>query len=323
LIRNHTIWLDTAGKPIDCHEGAIIRVGDTFYWYGRTYRGNVDGVFGEGGAKFRCGFVCYRSTDLVSWTNEGDILTYPDEPSWLTEGTWHRPRMIFNAKTGKYVLWFFRLCTNGRATAPDVIAVADHPVGPFSIVGKPKVEGLDPFGDLATFLDHDGQGYLGSGDRERNCWISRLADDFQSTIGPPVIVTAADSARQMEYEGICLARYKGKYLAAVSGVVGLNPSETTYAVADVPMGPWRVKGFISQKQTWNSQVGSFFYLKEMDCLFALCDQWLTGPTGQRVAAEQSSQLWLPIRFNPDTEKAEMIYTPQWDPFPRCGTAAVV
>jgi hypothetical protein len=57
LIRNHSHWLDTAGNLIDCHEGGIIRVGDTFYWHGREYVGNIDGIDGTKGVQFAADFA--------------------------------------------------------------------------------------------------------------------------------------------------------------------------------------------------------------------------------------------------------------------------
>ena len=46
-IRNYTAWTDTAGNPISCHDGGITRVGDTFYWYGTSYKGNPKGLWGR------------------------------------------------------------------------------------------------------------------------------------------------------------------------------------------------------------------------------------------------------------------------------------
>jgi len=312
LIRNHVNWLDTDGNLIDCHEGGITRFGDTFYWYGRSYHGNIDGIFGTRGAEFRCGLRCYRSTDLVNWTCEGPCLAYP-ETGWLTGGTWHRPRVIYNALTKKYVLWFFLLGIpeSSPAWVKDIVAVSDTPAGPFTILGERQIPGLSPSGDLALLLDHDGRGYLGNGDWDRNCLVCPLADDFQNTKGEPVISLAATA---WGYEGISLARYKGKYLCAGSRVVGLNASETTYSIADHPMGPYILKGPMSNHDTWKSQVGSFFYLKESDRLMVLCDQWLIGPDGTRVPAERSCQLWLPIAFDPATGIAKMEYHKEWDPY---------
>lgn len=95
--------------------------------------------------------------------------------------------------------------------------------------------------------------------------------------------------------------------------VGLDSSDTTYAIADVPMGPYVVKGRMSEQDTWRSQLSSFCYIHETDCLFAICEQWLIGPEGQPVTTEKSTQLWLPIIFAPATGIAEMRYAEQWDP----------
>jgi hypothetical protein len=36
-IRPGEVWLDTSGKPIQAHAGALIAVGDSvFYWYGEN-----------------------------------------------------------------------------------------------------------------------------------------------------------------------------------------------------------------------------------------------------------------------------------------------
>lgn len=306
LIQNHRVWHDTDGARIDCHEGAIIRVGDTFYWYGRRYEGNPEGIYGTKGAGFRCGFCCYSSTDLVHWKNLGMILSYP-KSGWLTEGTWHRPRMIYNALTKKYVLWFFVLAD--KYPCPVVVATADSPSGQFSIMGRVKNNYLS--GDLSFLLDDDGQGYI-CRDDARKCSVEPLAPDFLSPLPPQTIALPTNE----DYEGDCIVRYKGKYMVAASGVNGLAPSDTHYAMSDSPLGPYTYKGLLNPKGnlTWNSQIGSFFYLKESNVLMILCDQWLTGAKGERVTAEKSQQIWLPVQFDSKTGTAQIVYAEQWDPF---------
>src|SRR5262245_46207577 len=102
-IRNDQVWTDTKGERIDCHEGGILRVGDTFYWHGRSYNGHKTGMYGREGAEYRCGLNVYSSKDLVNWTSHGSCLSYP-ETGWITEGTWHRPRVLYNEPTKKYVM---------------------------------------------------------------------------------------------------------------------------------------------------------------------------------------------------------------------------
>ena len=76
-IRNYTAWPDTAGNPISCHDGGITRVGDTFYWYGTSYRGNPSGLWGRKAAHLQQGFNCYSSKNLVDWKYEGVCFTFP------------------------------------------------------------------------------------------------------------------------------------------------------------------------------------------------------------------------------------------------------
>jgi hypothetical protein len=304
-IQNHSRWLDSDGTLIDCHEGGILRVGDTFYWYGRAYKGNLDGVYGTGGAKFRCGLTCYSSTDLVHWKNRGAILSYPDS-GFLTGGTWHRPRVLFNAKTGKYVLWFFMFPDGTKTTFTMVVATADSPTGPFTVLTGP---GFHTTGDLALFQDRDGRGYL-CFEEGRKIRVSALSDDYLSLSGP-VAMALQDGG---PHEGSSIAFYRGRYLVAGSAVVGLDPSDTHYAVADSVLGPYEYKGLMSEQKTWKSQISAFFYIAESDRLMAMCEQWLVGPDGKRAPGEESCQLWLPVVFDPKTGSARLEHVDQWDPW---------
>ncbi len=60
-IHNYSAWTDTAGNPISCHDGGITRMGDTFYWYGTSYKGNPKGLDGHKNAHLQQGFNCYSS----------------------------------------------------------------------------------------------------------------------------------------------------------------------------------------------------------------------------------------------------------------------
>jgi len=304
-IRNHTRWTDTDGNLIDCHEGGLLRVGDTFYWYGRAYQGNVDGIYGAGGAKFRCGLTCYSSSDLVHWKNLGGILAYPDS-GFLAGGTWHRPRVLFDGKTGKYVLWFFMFPDGTKSTFTMVVATADVPTGPFTVLTGP---GFHVTGDLALFRDGDGKAYL-CYEEGRKILVSELTPDLLNLTGP--VTTALKDGGA--HEGSSIAKYKGRYLVAGSHVAGLDPTDTFFAVADAPLGPYEYKGLMSERKTWNSQISAFVYIAESDRLMAMCEQWLVGPDGKRAPAVESCQLWLPVSFDPKTGMAWMEHVDRWNPW---------
>ena len=129
-IRNHTVWIDTAGNPISCHDGGITRVGDTFYWYGDELSKAI-----PRDSTARChqarpkytdvqnGFNCYSSKNLVDWKYEGVCMQFPKD-GWLARGTSHRPNVLYNDKTGKYVLWFFCIGTTEPQYPAAMLAIA-------------------------------------------------------------------------------------------------------------------------------------------------------------------------------------------------------
>ncbi len=314
-IRNHAAWTDTAGNPISCHDGGITRVGDTFYWYGTCYKGNPTGVWGRKGALFQQGFNCYSSKNLVDWKYDGVCFQFPKD-GWLAKGTSHRPNVLACDKTGKFVLWFFCIGT----TEPEypaamlAVAVADKPAGPFTFVGQRNTAEEHGWGqDMGLFEDTDGKGYLVYDDGHRNIRVDLLADDFLSTSGQTTIALKSDG-KSKRYEGAALIRYKGKYIAAGSGVEGWNPTDTSYAVADAPLGPYREMGRMSEQRTWNSQISNVVYIAESDKVFAMCDQWFRGPKGERVPIDESCQLWLPVSFDPVSGAAKMLNVDAWNPW---------
>jgi hypothetical protein len=314
LIRNDTTWLDTAGNPISCHDGGITRVGDSYYWYGTSYKGNPTGLWGRKGAPLQQGFNCYSSKNFVDWKYEGVCFEFPKD-GWLAKGTSHRPNVLQNDKTGKYVLWFFCIGTvePEYPAAMLAVATADKPVGPFTFLGQrdsAEERGLGQ--DLGLFKDDDGKGYLVYDDGHRNIRIDLLSEDFLSTSGK-TCVALATNGKTKRHEGAALIRYKGKYIAAGSGVEGWNPTDTSYAVADSPLGPYKEMGLMSEKRTWNSQISNFVYIPESDTVFAMCDQWLRGPGGARVEIDQSLQLWLPVSFDHATGVAKMQFAKEWKP----------
>jgi hypothetical protein len=168
--------------------------------------------------------------------------------------------------------------------------------------------------DLGLFRDDDGKGYLVYDDGHRNIRVDLLADDYQSVSGKTTIALRSDPGAGKRYEGAAMAKYKGRYIVAGSGVRGWNPTDTSYAVADAPLGPYREMGLMSEQNTWSSQISNFVHIKESDIVFAMCDQWFRGPNGERVPIDQSCQLWLPVSFDART----VMWNKLLDDIQRCG-----
>ena len=97
------IWLDNTEVHINAHGGGILYDGGRYYWFGEHK------TEGEAGNRANVGVHCYSSDDLYNWIDEGIALAVEPEGSGspIEKGCiLERPKVIHNAKTGKYVMWF-------------------------------------------------------------------------------------------------------------------------------------------------------------------------------------------------------------------------
>ncbi len=122
-------WNDNEGIHINAHGGGILEYNGTYYWYGEHK------IAGKAGNTAQVGVSCYSSKDLYNWKNEGIALRVDDNPqSDIAKGCiLERPKVIYNRKTGKFVMWFhLELKDKGYDAARSGVAVADTPAGPFT-----------------------------------------------------------------------------------------------------------------------------------------------------------------------------------------------
>jgi len=303
VIVNNTDWMDTAGNPIEAHDGGISQFDDVFYWYGTSYASNPKGSYGHAEDPWD-GFRVYSSTDLVNWTCEGWALPRPESGLCSTH-TSHRAHVIYNQSTRKYVMWFFWYVED-YPNVPLMVAVSDSPTGPFEILGIRETGGPTGHGqDMNLFKDDDGCAYLIYDDGTRSIRIDRLSDDYLSSTKESIV------ALQPTHEAPAMVKYRGKYIVAGSGVRGWSGTDTHYAVASAPMGPYGAKKRMSDRNTWSSQITSFVHVQDSDVLFAMCDAWWNPDPAD---LNKSRYFWIPVVFDPDKETAVMLYHRKWNPF---------
>ncbi|MEP4534619.1 MAG: glycoside hydrolase family 43 protein [Cyclobacteriaceae bacterium] len=122
------IWPDTEGEHINAHGGGILYHDGTYYWFGEHK--------GEGNNAL-IGVMCYSSEDLYNWKNEGVALAVSEDPdSDIVRGcVMERPKVVFNRKTGKFVMWFhLELKGQGYNAARTGVAISDSPTGSFKYI---------------------------------------------------------------------------------------------------------------------------------------------------------------------------------------------
>ena len=125
-IRPGALWPDNRGIHINAHGGGILKRGKTFYWFGEHKADTTSAAM--------VGVTCYSSTDLANWTYRGVALSVSNEKDNDIERGCiiERPKVVYNAKTRRYVMWFhLELKGHGYTAARYGVAVANKPEGPY------------------------------------------------------------------------------------------------------------------------------------------------------------------------------------------------
>ena len=311
-LKNFTDWSDTDGNYISAHAGGMLKVGDTYYWYGGEMGINPGGMFNQRvyfpgddpktWRRFFDGYNVYTSKDLKNWTFSGQAMKAP-EKGFLSLYISGRPHVIFNEKTQKYVMYHYYYPIYPGCLL--MSATSDSPLGPFE--NHQVVEAGSPnghVGDMNVFRDVDGTGYVMYDDTSFDIRVDSLTEDY--------VLSNKEGIKVLDrhQEAPAMVYYKGKYLLATSGVDGFGATQTTLVVGDSPTGPFSEKIVISEDNSWGSQITDMIVIPEADYILVMFDQWLT-PDPDNI--DRSRYLWLPMTFDPETHTAKLHYMENWDP----------
>lgn len=126
------LWPDNNGVHINAHGGGVLYDNGRYYWFGEHK------TEGEAGNLANVGVHCYSSDNLYDWIDEGIALAVMPEGSGsdIEKGCiLERPKVIRNAKTGKYIMWFhLEPKGNGYAGAKSGVAISDKVTGPYEFI---------------------------------------------------------------------------------------------------------------------------------------------------------------------------------------------
>ena len=228
VIKPGETWPDDRGRHVQAHGGGIIKLGDTFYWFGEDRSRTNDP-----GRRF---VACYSSKDLAHWAFRNQVLKLADPenfgPGWVLE----RPKVFYNAKTKKFVMYMH---VDGRAPGSS----SNYSIARVGVATSDTVDGdyrylksFRPLGkesrDIGQFIDDDGAAYLIFESRPtKGFYIAALSDDY------------LDVAREVCFirsplEGGALVHYRGLYYIVGSELTGWRPNPNKYATAKSLKGPW-------------------------------------------------------------------------------------
>jgi hypothetical protein len=126
VFRPGQLWPDNNGVHINAHGGGMLYHEGVYYWYGEWRDRGTRGV------------SCYSSKDLFNWKDEGLALpVVADDPTSIVArgNVIERPRVIYNRKTHKFVMWFHtELRGKSYDAAQTSVAQSDKPTGPYTVI---------------------------------------------------------------------------------------------------------------------------------------------------------------------------------------------
>jgi hypothetical protein len=130
------LWLDNTKQHINAHGGGFLFHNGTYYWFGE-HKGS-----GEKGNEALVGVSVYASKDLYNWKSKGVALrVVKDTLSKLQEGcTLERPKVIYNQKTKKFVMWFHHELKGEKYKAALTgVAISDNITGPYKYLDSFRI----------------------------------------------------------------------------------------------------------------------------------------------------------------------------------------
>lgn len=130
-IKPGQLWYDTNHNIINAHGGGMLFHNGKYYWFGEHKVAGTEGNFAQ------VGVHCYSSADLYNWKDEGISLKVSDNSEdALAKGCIiERPKVIYNKKTKKFVMWFhYEPKGKGYKTAQSGIAVSNDITGPYTFL---------------------------------------------------------------------------------------------------------------------------------------------------------------------------------------------
>lgn len=287
------VWLDTEGRPIQAHGGGILFDKGVYYWFGEN-KDAPNSAAGQGllARIDAVGISCYSSRDLLRWKHEGVVLpAVKDDPAHDLNpgGVIERPKVVYNRKTKKYVMWLHVDSADYKKASAGV-AVAERPTGPFRYLGSVRPDGGESR-DMTLFQDDDGKAYLVySSEWNATTHVSLLSDDYLRPVGKMVRIF---EGRYREAPAVF--KRGGLYYIVSSGCTGWYPNRAVYATAPKITGPWTEQGdpLTGPDAEWTYFGQSTFVLPvagRKDAFVLLLDRW------KSTNLRDSRYLWLPIRF---------------------------
>ncbi|WP_367326112.1 RICIN domain-containing protein [Streptomyces sp. HUAS ZL42] len=292
-VANGIQFTDTSGAALHAHGGGVIKVGSYYYWFGEDR--NADNTFRYVDA--------YRSTDLKNWEFRNHVLTQ-SSASELATAYIERPKVIYNASTGKFVMWMHKENGTDYSEARAAVAVSDTIDGTYTYQGSFRPLGQYMSRDITAYVDTDGTAYMVSAARENyDLHIYRLTADYTG-----IASLVANPWPGGHREAPALFKRGGVYFMLTSGATGWDPNQQQYATATSLAGPWTAMTNVGDSTAYGSQTAYVLPIQGTSgtSYLYMGDRWGNSFSG---TVNDSRYVWLPLTF-PSSTSMSMSWYPE-------------
>ncbi|WP_405620845.1 RICIN domain-containing protein [Streptomyces sp. NBC_00076] len=292
-VTNGTQFTDTSGNPVHAHGGGVIKVGNYYYWFGENR--NADNTFRYVDA--------YRSTDLKNWEFRNHVLTQSSS-SELATANIERPKVMYNASTGKFVMWMHKENGADYSEARAAVAVSSTVDGNYTWQGSFRPLGQHMSRDITVFVDTDGTGYMASAANENyDLQIYRLTADYTG-----IASLVANPWPGGHREAPALFKRGNVYFMLTSGATGWSPNQQQYATATSLSGPWSAMTNVGDSTAYGSQTAYVLPVQGSSgtSYLYMGDRWGNSFGG---IVNDSRYVWLPLTF-PSATSMSMSWSPE-------------
>lgn len=237
-----------------------------------------------------------------------------------------RPKVIYNEKTQKYVMWFHKDGDGAGkyAEAQTAVAVSDSPAGPFRLAKSFRPNG-NMSRDMTLFKDEDGIAYLiHSSENNQVLYITELNEDYTDVTGRYSKNYVYGTGEPWAREAPAIFKYDGYYYLVSSGCTGWDANPMGYSVTqDITAGLSKTGGngpfqFVNNAKLPNPCAGtgagtsfggqSTFVVPvegKDGCFIYMGDVW------NKNDLKTSKYQWLPIQVSSEDHTLTIEWEDEW------------
>lgn len=275
-IQNGKLWRTTAGQTMQAHAPGFVRVGDIFYMCGEDRSGpwNPD-------------VNLYSSTDLVHWRFEKKIVANGKATPELGHGRMiERPKLLYNARTDKYVVWCHYEAGNYGASEAACFE-CDSVNGDYTYVWSGRPRGVKSR-DCNVFQDNDGTAYfISTTEENQHLGLFRLSDDYHEAVSHTQLFSWKSR------EAPAIVRINDIYFMFNSACSGWDPNRQKMSYTRNLTSGWTDLKNVGNEIAYDTQAAAILTIKGTKATTYLYvgDRW------QDPDLQQTKTIIFPITFN--------------------------